>query len=568
MFKTIAFYEIEADKYSFFTFEQPKEIIEVFRKHRVVVGFNSNNYDIPILKRFGLFKFKHTQIDLYEVLKKRGAYIGLKDASKSLSNVAKILKLENYKDEEFDYSVLNKKEWTTEELEYIKNYNILDVKVTNDLYKHLYNFFEPFKEYVNTYDQREMKWLTCSMATFAYKTICNKTGIKEEYEENGKYEHYDGALVIKPKKSEAHGKILLKDFLSLYPSLFIQCNLFSNKCSCCKPEEKWTGDGFFNVKGSYCNKKQGKIEKSVKNILLDRINFKKQKDIRQYALKIVINSLYGAVGYPVFKNIHNYMTAEDCTRIAQDCIKFAMETYEGFGFPVIYGDTDSVFVEIPENKTENEANAIAKYIVKELQLHMPFPLKEFDLKTDDKIKHIYFFKSGDKLIKKLYIYVTQENNLVIKGMPFIKSDNSGIGKLIFDKYMKDKVINGQINFDYYDILKWSTDYLEENPDCVVRTWKVNEASTYKLESQIQAQISKRYGAGRHKLVPNDTYGVGNSTKHCTVKEFEEQGLKTENIVLNKMWKELKYFCDIPKKERKNNNRQRKQKTTLMKWFGI
>ena len=66
---------------------------------------------------------------------------------------------------------------------------------------------------------------------------------------------------------------------------------------------------------------------------------------------------------------------------------------------------------------------------------------------------------------------------------------------------------------------------------------------------ITAQISKRYGAGIHFLIPNTQgVGAGKSKKYCTLKEFKERGMKIEHIDLNNVWKELDYFIE-PIKER-------------------
>ena len=568
IFKTIAFYEYETDKYSFYTYEQKDEIIKVFQKHRVIIGFNSESFDIPILKRFGAFKFKHTHIDLYQVLKKRGAYIGLKYVSKSLSNIAKVLKLKNYKDDDFDYSILNKEAWTPEELEYIKTYNILDIKVTKDLYERIKEFFEPFKEFVSKYDQREMKWMKCSMASFAYKTICNKTGIKEEYEDGVEGISYEGAIVYEPTCSEEHYDIVAYDYKSLYPHNNIQGNLYSYKCKCCSQEEKWHGNDLFPVVGYYCTKHQGKIEKALKEIYILRQKYKKIGDPRQKALKIVLNSFYGASAKPVFKNIYNQNTVSDCTLIGRKCIELSHKMFGDAGYKILYGDTDSIYVKDPF-KNRERLTKIKDQIVQKIKDNLPFPSETFDMGLDDEIKHIYFFKTSDRFAKKNYMYVKEDDELIIKGMTMIRGDSSKIGFELFNKHMRELVIKGQIKFDYYDILKWATQYLEENPNSAIRTWGVNEASTYKLDSQLQAQIAKRYGPGRHLLMPNDTFGVGNSTKYCTLEEFKEQKLGTSNIVLDKMWKELSYFCEIPKKERKSNqHKMRKQKTSLLKWFGV
>ena len=570
IFKTIAFYEYETNKYSFYTYKDIEEIKKVFKKHRIIISYYGNKYDIPILNKNGINTKNNTHIDLYEVMKKRGVYLGIKNISLSLQSVAKHLKLTTHKDENFDYNILNKNEWTEEEINHIKNYNIQDVKVTKELYDKTNTFFLPFKEYVSENDKHNMSWLTSSIPTLSYKIICHQAGLIEEYVRNPPIESYEGGFVAEPSTNEAHGNILAFDFSSLYPNIFIQCNLFSNQCNCCENKEKWNGDGFFNVKGRYCTRNQGVIEKTVNKLFLQRLEYKKVNDPREYAIKIIINSLYGIVGFPVFKNIHDYTTASDCTSIARDCVKFAAKIFEDFGFKVLYMDTDSNYIQVPDGKTSDDAVTVANYITKKLQEHMVFPSKEFVFKVDEEIKHMFFFKNGGSYVKKLYVYVTKNDELVVKGLPFIKSDSSGIGGLVFEQFMKQTIITtGRIEFDYYDILKWAYDLLEQDKTIALRTFKVGPVKNYKLDTQLQAQISKKYGPGRHQLIPNNKIGVGEGTKLCTMKEFNEAGLTIEDIDLSKFWKEMRYFCEIPAKERTQRaKKQLTQKLTLLKWFGI
>ena len=107
-----------------------------------------------------------------------------------------------------------------------------------------------------------------------------------------------------------------------------------------------------------------------------------------------------------------------------------------------------------------------------------------------------------------------------------------------------------------------------------RGFKVKRTGWYKNESQLQSQISKRYGAGKHLLITNTKYGVGKGKKYCTLEEFREQGLSVDDIDLSKMWSELGYFTDIPRKTRKVRTktskrlRIRSEQKGLFEWSGV
>ena len=54
------------------------------------------------------------------------------------------------------------------------------------------------------------------------------------------------------------------------------------------------------------------MEEVLKKLYLKRKEFKDANDIREAALKVVINSLYGITAKPVFKNVYYPKRAADC----------------------------------------------------------------------------------------------------------------------------------------------------------------------------------------------------------------------------------------------------------------
>ena len=162
--RTISLYDVEEKKMFFYTYKQKDEIQRLFDQHKIIIGFNNWAYDDPIIKKAGIDLRYHINIDLYEVVKKRGRYIGLPEGtSLSLSNIAKKLGLTQNKTS-FDYKLLLKDEWTEEEIKLIREYNEQDVRVTTELYEKLIIFFERFKELLSPSDQENMSWLKSSMS--------------------------------------------------------------------------------------------------------------------------------------------------------------------------------------------------------------------------------------------------------------------------------------------------------------------------------------------------------------------------------------------------------------------
>jgi len=533
IFKYIGIYDYEKDKYIFLSHEQKDEIKKLFKEHKVIIGFNSKRYDEPILKRFGVWNGYNIHLDIREIIKKRAMLLGCQNESKSLKNLAKFFKLSVGKGE-LDYDLLKKDTPTEEELKLIKDYTLRDIHVTKEMFDYIYDYFKPFKEYLNEQQNKRFYWLTTTLASYTYKVICNMTDLKEEYSDNYERKHYKGGYVSKPSVEEAHGCILLFDFSSLYPFTIIQNNLVNKRTD-----------------------KLGVIE----NILLDfykkRLEYKKTGDNREYVLKIILNSFYGMLGSPVFKNIHDYDAAEKCTSLGRKAVKHARKVFDDFGFKVLYSDTDSVFIQL-NGKTKQQAVDVANIITKQIQSKQLFPSDLFEFKIDDEIKHIYFFNN----LKKMYIYVTNDDKLIVKGLAMKKNDSSKLGYIIFNALIDPLMKAGERYTTKEVLLKEVHDLLEKDIKLATRIFNIK--SNYKCDTQLQSQILKRYGPGRHELIGNKKIGVGKSTKFCTLKEFNENGLGVEDIDLNKFWKEMALFLETPFIYKRK--KQKKIINTLEKWI--
>ncbi len=327
----------------------------------------------------------------------------------------------------------------------------------------------------------------------------------------------------------------------------MQGNLYSHKCACCTKEEKWHGNEMFPITGNYCKVGLGKIENIIKSWYLLRKQYKADKDPREYYLKILINSVYGISGSPLFKSLYNHNSASDCTLISRECLKYARKILVKNGYNVLYSDTDSVYLkDLWDDK--RRLLKIKDEIVRELKKNLPFPAKTFDMDIDAEIKHIYFFKKNERYLKKHYIYVTNKDKVKVVGLPMIKNDSSRLGYQIFKQHMIEGVKTGKLRFDYNEVEQWVKQEIESNIDIITRTFRVWDTDQYKTTHNIQAQISKRYGPGVHKLIPNRYYGVGKKVHYCTIPEFKQQGLLYSAIILNKLWSELAPFLNYVPKE--------------------
>lgn len=209
---------------------------------------------------------------------------------------------------------------------------------------------------------------------------------------------YHGATVINPTVGLIDDIVVL-DFKSLYPTIMIAHNICYTTYV----------DNTVNIDDRYVNKtvigtrfvrpevKLGVVPRILSRILDKRIQLKKlmktassdnvaNYDAKQYALKILLNSFYGYSGYKrarlycvdiasTVTGIGRYNLERTVSRIN------SMSSADGsIKFKVVYGDTDSVFVQlIPSDGktviTYDLATRIGNEIAQAITRDLPAPME-------------------------------------------------------------------------------------------------------------------------------------------------------------------------------------------------
>jgi len=579
-------------------------IKDYISKHKIIVGFNNEEFDIPILFNNNLWPDKNFNIvDLLVILgastfqkhnglpfKNRGALMGYKFKRNSLKFMAQEMKVETQKGD-IDYNIFFKDEWTEEERKDIIKYLEGDIKATKEIFDLVWDFWKPFTEFLSEKNIKNLSWIKSSIASLTYQAACNTLGVEETYaEKTDKKKEEMGGRVIEPKYQEARN-VWYVDFASLYPHIFTMFNLFNEIKDMDENEymkykdvvDIWHGNNIFNVKGYYGITEQHPLAKDVEKKLKTRIDLKKTepKNPMIYTLKIFLNSLYGAVRSPIFEQIHTENAGWDCCWLGQQIQRYTEDRMKDFGFETIAGDTDSIFVILKDedqignhNFTTEEfyVKQCLKTIVNEIKDNVPFPAETFDIDIEDFIDYIMWpfvmqpiqgkdgknLKNGKgRLIKeykgkkKNYIYLIYKNDeykIKTKGLSIIKDDATPLGREIFEKSIKPLILESKsAKFSeklIYELLS-NRLYTPHAMKGLAREYKVKPSETYKNQSQIQAQISNGYFSGQGgvvSLIKNKKIGnAGKTSKYCTFEEAEKAGLKIEDLDLTKIKNELEPF---------------------------
>ena len=177
-------------------------------------------------------------------------------------------------------------------------------------------------------------------------------------------EDYEGGAVFDPITGVRESVTVL-DLKSLYPMCMVTTNA--------SPETKvdpetYDGDTYVAPNGTHFRKEpDGIIREMVDELLEEREQKKAMRnehdsdseaydlfDRQQEAVKVIMNSLYGVLGWDRFRLYDKEMGAA-VTATGREVIDFTETAANDFGYEVAYGDTDSVMLELGGDVSLEEA---------------------------------------------------------------------------------------------------------------------------------------------------------------------------------------------------------------------
>jgi DNA polymerase I len=186
---------------------------------------------------------------------------------------------------------------------------------------------------------------------------------------------YKGAIVLEPKRGIYHDLVVV-DVVSLYPSMAVLHNISFDtiNCECCRdnldariPDQismllNSDLDDRINKRDYWiCKRSEGIFPKKLRLFKEERIRQKELgNSVKQLALKILINGGYGVFGSRFFK-YRDLRVAELITAYGRYTLTKMQEIAKEMGLRVVYGDTDSLFIDLNLDKQMN--NSINRYIL-------------------------------------------------------------------------------------------------------------------------------------------------------------------------------------------------------------
>lgn len=278
---------------------------------------------------------------------------------------------------------------------------------------------------------------------------------------------YSGGLVLDPIKGFYDKLILLMDFNSLYPSIIQEYNICFTTV---EPPEK--EDDIATVPDS--GAEQGVLPRQIRRLVESRREVKKlmanpdldpdlkmQYNIRQLALKLTANSMYGCLGFSNSRFFAQHLAAL-VTFKGREILMNTKSLVQKLNYEVIYGDTDSLMI----NTNILDYDQVFK-IGHSIKQSVNKIYKQIELDIDGVFKYLLLLK------KKKYAAVTMAKNKKgdielkqeHKGLDIVRRDWSQIavmaGKTVLDEILSDNQLDEKIENIHARLEKFKEDIVND-----------------------------------------------------------------------------------------------------------
>ncbi|KAK0238467.1 hypothetical protein EDD85DRAFT_904879 [Armillaria nabsnona] len=304
-------------------------------------------------------------------------------------------------------------------------------------------------EYILLHEFHRLKYI-CPDKSWGKKSKPEKKSENEDADGDGKptkskRDKYKGGLVFEPKRGLWDKFILVMDFNSLYPSIIQEYNIDFTTVDSIDNEHENEEEHILEPPGSSVS--QGVLPRLIATLVNRRRQVKSlmkdktatpaqllQYDIKQQALKLTANSMYGCLGFE-YSRFYARPLAALTTFKGREILTHTKELAESMQLDVVYGDTDSVFVN--SNVTElPEALKIAAEFKK--AVNDRYKLLEIDLDG--------IFQRLLLLQKKKYAAIKVEDgartSTEVKGLDMKRREYCALSKNV-SQYVLEQILSGE-----------------------------------------------------------------------------------------------------------------------------
>jgi DNA polymerase elongation subunit (family B) len=386
----------------------------------------------------------------------------------------------------------------------------------------------------------------------------------EEVRKRRMYPAFEGGYVHMPVEG-IHENIALYDFASLYPSITITHNVSPETLDCmCCGGEKCTGR-VNRVPGSehcFCRKHSGFIPSVLEGLVAQRQGIKRRMarakpgttlyrilDNRQHALKILANASYGYYAY-AGSRWYSRVCAQSITAWGRFYIQKIISMAQRMKYPVIYGDTDSLFLRVRTKKSARE-------FLEKANRSLP-GVMELDLEGIYSAGIFVLAKTG-VAAKKRYALLGEDGKITIRGFervrrdwsPIAKDTQEGVLRAILKERSPEKALKlvrrnverlekGRVDMDelviYSQITKPLNQYEQVGPHVVAARKAQERGRTIRPGTSISLIITKGEGSISSRAEPSEDardydpdYYIRNQVVPAAMRVLSGLGYREEDL---------------------------------------
>ena len=344
---------------------------------------------------------------------------------------------------------------------------------------------------------------------------------------------YRGAVVLEPAGGLWEG-VAVFDMSRYYPSLIISFNI--------SPEMKLEITDPVNRIWKFKEEPVGLIPQAVRKLLAYRERL--EEELQKYepgtpeyqdienkimAVKGVTNSFYGVMANEFFR-LFDVDIAATITGLAREGIIFVTEKAKELGYRPLYGDTDSVFIQVPFEKAEELSlkltNELKQYFKIKYGLKKTPVLK---LKFEKYYKRIFFKPKTKKRYAGLLVWKKGKEvdppQLDIVGFEAVRTDVAPITTEVQAEIFR-LILGGASEDEIYDYLREVAQSIREKPltDVALVEGLSKELEHYRVRSpHVRAAIYSN-------LYLRTRYGRGMKVRYIYVKRVKCPGLAPTDVV--------------------------------------
>ena len=237
---------------------------------------------------------------------------------------------------------------------------------------------------------------------------------------------YPGGLVLTPKKG-IHSNIAVIDFKSMYPSIIMKYNISPDTIV----RESGEGVDYYPEVGVGVRRDvRGILPDIVETLVRERDSVRdlmrryepdspiyRLLDSKQRILKILANTMYGYMGW-LGARWYTLEGASLITYLGRRLISESIDKARELGLNIIYGDTDSVFIEYDEDRVRR----LLEWIESRL---------EMEAKIDKIYRKVLFTEA-----KKRYAGLTLDGRIDIVGLEYVRRDWCQLAREYQYKFIK------------------------------------------------------------------------------------------------------------------------------------